>query len=265
MSGSSDGAQPADERLRRVTDPGGRAGEAGTRSSDTPTPAVIDLAAAEAAAAATPRAERAARDGAVLGDGIDEAARYRMLAASDRAAAAADRRKAAADRRKAAADRRKAASYLRAAYIDPLTGALTRAAGQDQLGRLVDRARRTHEPVTFAFLDVDYLKRLNDTCGHAAGDDLLRTVGAALRRGLRSSDIIVRYGGDEFVCALPDSQLADANRRFTMVRHEMDAMLAGSAFSIGLVQLRDHEPLDGVIARADLAMYASRRRGYSAR
>src|SRR4051794_12494598 len=124
-------------------------------------------------------------------------------AALDRLLAARDRAVAAFDRTQAALDRHRAAEYLRRTYRDTLTGTLQREVGRDQLGREVDRAHRMKEPMAVAFVDVDQLKRINDERGHAAGDEALRAVGNALRTALRSYDIVMRYGGDEFVCALP--------------------------------------------------------------
>jgi diguanylate cyclase (GGDEF)-like protein len=172
-------------------------------------------------------------------------------AALDRLLAARDRVTAAADRRQAALDRRQAAEYLRRTYRDRLTGALQRDAGYDQLTGEVERAHRATTPLVISFLDVDGLKRVNDEQGHAAGDEMLRAVGTALRDGLRSYDVVVRYGGDEFVCALPDTQLADAAPRFEEVGRLLAAASPGATFSIGLAQLDGHEALDSVVRRAN--------------
>jgi diguanylate cyclase (GGDEF)-like protein len=114
----------------------------------------------------------------------------------------------------AALDRHGAADELQNAYRDDLTGTLVRAAGRDQLMQAVARAHRTGETLVVAFVDVDHLKQVNDEHGHLARDNLLRAVGTALREGLRSYDVVVRYGGDEFVCGLPDVGLTEAERRF---------------------------------------------------
>jgi diguanylate cyclase (GGDEF)-like protein len=103
------------------------------------------------------------------------------------------------------------------------------------------------------------LKGVNDEHGHASGDRLLREVGSALREGLRAYDVVVRYGGDEFVCALPDSRLAAAERRFTDIGTALSSAIAGASVSIGLVELRGEESLEAVIDRADREMYDRRR------
>jgi len=81
----------------------------------------------------------------------------------------------------------------------------------------IDRAHRGNGRLTLAYVDVDGVKQVNNRRGHAAGDALLRDVIDAMRTNLRSYDLIVRVGGDEFVCALPDSTPDDARRRFQEV------------------------------------------------
>ena len=234
------------------------------------------LAAEDRVAATVDRVEAAlrdvatsARDGAALAR--DDAAGARDVAAAgvgagaaqqvagDRRLAAGDRLAARHDRTEAGIDRHGAAHELQNAYRDDLTGALVRGAGRDQIVQALDRAHRTQEPLAVVFLDVDDLKRVNDEQGHAAGDHLLREVGSALRQGLRSYDVVVRYGGDEFVCALPGVRLAGAEQRFSEIRSLLADAIVGATVSVGIVDLQDAEGLDEVISRADAAMYESRR------
>jgi len=118
-------------------------------------------------------------------------------------AAAEDRRHAAADRIHARADRARARRDRLSADHDELTGALARGTGMRSVVHEIARANRSAEPLTLAFVDVDGLKTVNDTQGHAVGDTLLRNVVTARRSGLRETDLIVRYGGDECLCVLP--------------------------------------------------------------
>jgi len=223
-------------------------------AADASAPEVLDHDASVRDAAAATRDERATtRDSTAQSfDSSGRAAIDRMLAARDRAAAALDRREAALDRQRAA-------EYLRRAYRDPVTGVLQREAGRDQLSQRISQARRNDASLLIAFLDVDQLKRLNDEQGHPAGDRLLSELGSALRTGLRAYDLAIRYGGDEFVCALSDSGREDAQRRFDQISRSLGAAVPGAAFSVGLVELEADEQVDDVIARADREMYTVKR------
>lgn len=138
-------------------------------------------------------------------------------------AARATGRRAADDREAASADRTISARERAAHVIDGLTHAHRREAGLLELEREVVRANRTAQPLTLSFVDVDGLKAMNDSRGHAAGDQLLREIADSIRAHLRPYDLSVRYGGDEFLCALPDMTMAEAAERFALV----NAHLAG--------------------------------------
>ena len=180
-------------------------------------------------------------------------------AADDRARAANDRRRASHDRRRAGNDRRQAGRERDQAGLDSLTGALRRDRGAVDLQREIDRARRSDGALILAFVDVDGLKAINDTHGHAAGDRALRAVAAALLGRLRSYDLVVRYGGDEFLCGLPGSDLDGAQRRFRAVARTLAEQHPGTSVSIGLAKLANPDTLDALTARADAALYAARR------
>jgi diguanylate cyclase (GGDEF)-like protein len=168
---------------------------------------------------------------------------------------------ASEDRRLAAEDRRQAASYLSDAYRDDTTGALNRRPGREQMQALLERARRDESVLTFIFLDVDGLKRVNDSEGHERGDAVLAAVGMALRSSLRSYDLVVRYGGDEFVCALPGSTEETAQETLARVRSALDRLTPGATISAGCAELVPADTLDDVIRRADTDLYQERRLG----
>lgn len=113
-------------------------------------------------------------------------------------------------------------------------------------------------PFMLAFVDVDGLKAVNDSLGHAAGDQLLRKVVDSLRSNLRSYDLLVRFGGDEFVCALSDLGLAEANKRFEKINGELKSSFDAS-ITVGLAHLEPGDSLVSLIARADEALYEERR------
>jgi diguanylate cyclase (GGDEF)-like protein len=189
-------------------------------------------------------------------DATRRLAAVRARAAHDRARAATDRAAAAADREAAAEDRAQAAIELRHAYHDDLTGALRRDMGEVALQHEVDRARRHDGRLVLAFIDVDGLKVINDRDGHRAGDALLKAVVTTMRAKLRSFDPVVRYGGDEFVCALAGTDPADATARFAEIKSALARHHDEAGISVGVVELRDEETLDDLITRGDAALYA---------
>jgi diguanylate cyclase (GGDEF)-like protein len=190
----------------------------------------------------------------------DTAAEERERDGPDHEQAARDRAEASDDRERAAQDRRQAAADRERAGIDALTGALRRERGLVDVQREIDRARRSDGRLVLAFVDVDGLKAVNDAQGHAAGDQVLRDVAAALRDGLRSYDLVIRYGGDEFLCVLSGTDVDGAQRRFDEVTRSLTQRSPKASVSTGLAALEDPDTLDALTARADAALYAGRRR-----
>lgn len=187
----------------------------------------------------------------------------RRRAADDRARALQDREHAEGDRehsqgdRKHAADDREHSEDDRAyAGTDDLTGARRRGVGLEELANEIKRARReSGSRLIAAFIDVDGLKAVNDLDGHAAGDALLRQVADEIRLHTRSYDLVVRLGGDEFLCALPNIALEEAQARFDVLRSDLAE--CGSSVSIGYAELHDGDTADDLVNRADRALLAS--------
>ena len=176
----------------------------------------------------------------------------------DRQGGASDRTQAADDRKAASVDRGLGARERVALSIDELTGAHRREAGIVELEREIERAIRTKQPFLLAFVDVDKLKATNDSLGHAAGDQRLLQTVALAREHLRSYDLIIRFGGDEFVFALPDLTMEEAVKRFSLINVALGAAQQGSV-TVGLAELQADDAVTDLIARADEAMYAERR------
>jgi diguanylate cyclase (GGDEF)-like protein len=188
------------------------------------------------------------------------AAADRLAALRDRYSGAGDRDQSAHDREASRADRDSAANDRQIAWTDELTGAYRREIGICLLEREFARAKRTGQPFTLAFVDVDNLKGTNDTHGHAAGDARLRATAGSIQARLRSYDLVVRVGGDEFLCGLLDVPLDEAAKRFRLVDTDLAAAHPGSSITPGLAELQADDALEDLIARADAAMYAARKR-----
>jgi len=181
----------------------------------------------------------------------------RLRAADARERAARDREQAARDRRQAAEDREHALRELERAATDDLTGARRRGVGLEELENEMQRARREGHPLVAAYIDVDGLKAVNDEYGHAAGDELLASVADGLRHYMRPYDLLVRLGGDEFLCALPLS-VDEARRRFAGMSVDLNGSTRRQSVSVGLSEMRDEDSAEELIARADHDLLAQR-------
>jgi diguanylate cyclase (GGDEF)-like protein len=182
----------------------------------------------------------------------------RDTALADRGAGASERDEAGQDRDAALADRGASAVELERSSYDALTGAYLRGAGLTELKREIMRARRERQPLVLAFVDVDGLKGVNDRAGHATGDLVLRTLVTTMRSNLRSFDPIVRYGGDEFVCAVGGVDVDEVEARFERIRRSLFAD-TGVGISVGLAAAAEGETLDELTARADAALLDEKR------
>ena len=164
--------------------------------------------------------------------------------------AAADRRRAAEDRAAAAKDRARLEAELHTAHLDDLTGAYRREVGMLTLRHEMDRARRAGGQFVIAFVDINGMKQVNDRDGHAAGDQVLKTLVWTMRSKLRSFDPVLRYGGDEFVAGLGGIGVDEVARRFDAIEESVEQEV-GVGFSIGLAELEPDETLEHLLERAD--------------
>ena len=190
----------------------------------------------------------------------------------DRARAAADRVKASNDRARAAAERLEASrerleaqrllaaaeAALNGATTDELTGARSRQYGMEEIARELRRAHRTETSLVLAFIDVDGLKQVNDSEGHPAGDELLRRTGEALLAGVRAYDLVVRFGGDEFICAMPNVTEARARSRFERIAATLASVDAEHSITVGLAEAQPGDTLADLIAHADSDLLSHR-------
>lgn len=148
------------------------------------------------------------------------------------------------------------------ATTDHLTGLLNRRAFENQVRAL----RETHDEVTVVLTDLDHFKQLNDTHGHDAGDRALRTFVNVLRTVMRPTDVACRYGGEEFVLALPGCSTNDAVAVCERLREDLaitalDGSVPAFTASFGIAALAAGQPLDEAIRDADSALYQAKRSG----
>lgn len=151
------------------------------------------------------------------------------------------------------------------AIRDPLTNLYNRRFLHDYLSRELVRAKRERIRVAVIMIDLDHFKRVNDTAGHSAGDDVLVQVAALLKRHIRGSDIACRFGGEEFTLVLPNATLQSARNRAEAIRlavREESGYLMGVTASLGVAIFPDAGEEPGALLRsADQALYQAKRRG----
>jgi two-component system, cell cycle response regulator len=154
------------------------------------------------------------------------------------------------------------------AMTDALTGLLNRYGLQHTLAREHAEARRYNRPLSCLLIDLDNFKAINDTYGHPTGDLVLQQLAGILREALRASDTIFRYGGEEFLVLLPETELAGAIALGEKIRQAAASRIFGDGerifhltLSAGAGSLCEQESGHDMIARTDLALYHAKERG----
>jgi len=151
---------------------------------------------------------------------------------------------------------------LQAAFTDELTGVPNRRHILKLAESALTDPRKHSQPVSFALLDLDHFKKINDTHGHAGGDAVLRHFCQHTQSHLRSGQAMGRLGGEEFLLLLPGTELADACTALERVRDTLEPHGGiGYTFSAGVAQARQGENVGTVLERADRALYLSKERG----
>ena len=147
-------------------------------------------------------------------------------------------------------------------FTDPLTEVYNRRALDQVAGRFISQARRRRNPLSFLMIDADNFKEVNTRFGHLTGDFVLAELAGVLKSSIRGSDAVVRYGGDEFLMFLADTDATGAQTVLRRIRGKLDDLnsLANIedfhvSVSIGVAEWNDGETLDEMLDRADRKMY----------
>ncbi|MEX1294867.1 MAG: GGDEF domain-containing protein, partial [Candidatus Limnocylindrales bacterium] len=158
----------------------------------------------------------------------------------------------------------------RLAAIDPLTDAYNRRFGLVRLQEEFGRALRVEGPVGVLMVDLDHFKDVNDTFGHLAGDRVLHAVARSIRRVLREGDILIRYGGEEFLAVLPGASAADLGDLAERLRRAVSATEVPDrevrirvTASVGAASYPEHDvsSASDLVEAADEALYVAKRSG----
>ena len=150
---------------------------------------------------------------------------------------------------------------------DTLTGLENRRVFEDRIGSMLESAKRHMNPITLASMDLDRFKQINDTLGHAEGDRALRKVAQILAAMVRTSDLLVRMGGDEFALVLPNTDLRAAKVLAERLCRAVDGLGIRSGkggrlgISIGLVEWQQGTPLETWLLKADETLYQAKAAG----
>ena len=155
------------------------------------------------------------------------------------------------------------------ATFDSLTGLYNRRAILGKLHELINLANRYKEDFSLSMLDIDHFKRVNDRYGHLTGDEVLEKIATLIRRNIRDTDIVGRYGGEEFIIILPKTNLSSAwvvaERLRTIIEKTEMKDSAGNVFAItvsqGLAGWERDEDATSLISRADEALYKAKEKG----
>ncbi len=155
------------------------------------------------------------------------------------------------------------------AYNDPLTQLPNRYAYNERLTQEYSRWRRYRSPLSLVVADIDYFKKINDQYGHSGGDNILVSVSEILSQGLRESDFIARFGGEEFVILMPETSLNDATKAINKLRVTISKMFFSPAtdqkisvtVSFGVSEFEGTDTPSAVFAKADKALYRAKNKG----
>ena len=156
----------------------------------------------------------------------------------------------------------------RAMQRDSMTGLYNHSTSKEKLAAAIRQATGARRPLSVAMIDIDHFKKINDSYGHPMGDQVIRNLAWFLRQRLRKTDLIGRYGGEEFLVVLPTAAAPQAQalldqirQDFARIRHPFNETWCTATLSGGLVELRDDSTAETLIKQADEALYEAKRAG----
>ncbi len=153
-------------------------------------------------------------------------------------------------------------------FFDTLTGIHNRMAYNDQIKKLMARWQRYAEQFSYAIIDIDHFKKVNDSYGHNTGDKVLKLVASIMQKNIRESDTLFRIGGEEFVLILPNTRIDQAAPTIEKIRNAVSS--SGFRFkddkvvihiSAGLTEVNDSDTVDSLFERADKGLYQAKETG----
>ncbi len=151
------------------------------------------------------------------------------------------------------------------ATIDPLTGVANRRSMDQELDRAVANAERTRAPYAIVMMDIDHFKKINDECGHSAGDEVLVALVALIQQHTRRTDQLFRFGGEEFVLLLPGTQGQGLETVMVnlqnLLRRHLKHKDKSVTVSFGVAQFEPGQSVDDWLERADAALYEAKESG----
>jgi two-component system cell cycle response regulator len=160
---------------------------------------------------------------------------------------------------------------LEMAITDQLTGLHNRRYMSRHLDNLVETAKKTGKPIAFVIMDIDYFKAVNDTYGHDIGDEVLKEFASRIAANVRGIDLACRYGGEEFVVVMPDTDMEYAYAVSERLRHSIETTpfrvsraphTLSLTISIGIAAAEgEKDSVDALLHRADQALYRAKKTG----